>query len=101
VAKACYASRRTLYRMSGDEGVAARLRRMRIEHAQAILVAEPGLPVASVGFVCGFDSDGTRQVVRGQDNLCLIRSGQDWSDSRIGPGGGPAFRDLIECPNDH
>jgi aldoxime dehydratase len=22
-----------------------------------------------------------RQVVRGQDNLCLIRSGQDWSDT--------------------
>ena len=26
-------------------------------------------------------SDGRRQVVRGQDNLCLIRSGQDWSDT--------------------
>ena len=25
--------------------------------------------------------DGRRQVVRGQDNLCLIRSGQDWSDT--------------------
>ena len=25
--------------------------------------------------------DGMRQVVRGQDNLCLIRSGQDWSDT--------------------
>jgi aliphatic aldoxime dehydratase len=26
-------------------------------------------------------SDGTRQVVRGQRNLCLIRSGQDWGDT--------------------
>jgi AraC-like DNA-binding protein len=50
VAKACHASRRTLYRMFGDEGVAARLRRMRIEHAQAMLLAEPG-------FACGFDSE--------------------------------------------
>ena len=25
--------------------------------------------------------EGTRQVVRGQDNLCLIRSGQDWTDT--------------------
>jgi aldoxime dehydratase len=29
----------------------------------------------------GPDGDGTRQLVRGQDNLCLIRSGQDWSDT--------------------
>jgi AraC-like DNA-binding protein len=57
VAKACHASRRTLYRMFGDEGVAARLRRMRIEQAQAMLLAEPGRPVASVGFACGFDSE--------------------------------------------
>ncbi|HXJ24324.1 MAG TPA: phenylacetaldoxime dehydratase family protein [Streptosporangiaceae bacterium] len=26
-------------------------------------------------------SNGRRQLVRGQDNLCLIRSGQDWSDT--------------------
>jgi hypothetical protein len=34
----------------------------------------PGDPPAVAG-------DGMRQVVRGQDNLCLIRSGQDWSDT--------------------
>ena len=34
----------------------------------------PGDPPAVTG-------DGMRQVVRGQDNLCLIRSGQDWSDT--------------------
>ncbi len=27
----------------------------------------------------GVADDGPRRVVRGQDNLCLIRSGQDWS----------------------
>ena len=41
VAKACHASRRTVYRMFGDEGVAARLRRMRIERAQVMLLHEP------------------------------------------------------------
>jgi aldoxime dehydratase len=34
----------------------------------------PGDPPAVTG-------DGMRRVVRGQDNLCLIRSGQDWSDT--------------------
>jgi AraC-like DNA-binding protein len=57
VAKACHASRRTVYRMFGDEGVAARLRRMRIERAQVMLLHEPGRPVASVGFACGFESE--------------------------------------------
>jgi AraC-like DNA-binding protein len=57
IAKACHASRRTLYRMFGDEGVAARLRRMRIERAQVMLLHDPGRPVASVGFACGFESE--------------------------------------------
>jgi len=57
VAKACHASRRTLYRMFSDEGVAARLRRMRIERAQIMLLHEPERPVASVGFACGFESE--------------------------------------------
>jgi len=37
--------------------VAARLRRMRIEHAQVMLLHEPERPVASVGFACGFESE--------------------------------------------
>jgi AraC-like DNA-binding protein len=57
VATACHTSRRTVYRMFGDEGVAARLRRMRIERAQVMLLSEPERPVASVGFACGFDSE--------------------------------------------
>ena len=57
VAAACHVSRRTLYRILGADGVATRLRRMRIEQAQAMLLREPGRPVASVGFACGFDSE--------------------------------------------
>jgi AraC-like DNA-binding protein len=57
VAAACHVSRRTLYRVVGQEGVAARLRRMRIEQARSMLLREPGRPVASVGFACGFDSE--------------------------------------------
>ncbi len=53
----CHASRRTLYRMFADEGVAARLRRMRIERAQVMLLHEPARPVAAVGFACGFESE--------------------------------------------
>jgi AraC-like DNA-binding protein len=57
VAAACHVSRRTLYRVLGSDGVAARLRQMRIEQAQVMLLREPGRPVASVGFACGFDSE--------------------------------------------
>jgi len=41
VAAACHVSRRTLYRIVGPEGVAARLRRMRIEQARSMLLREP------------------------------------------------------------
>ena len=57
VAKACNVSRRTLYRMLSDEGVAAQLRRMRIERAKAMLLHDPQRLVASVAFACGFDSE--------------------------------------------
>jgi AraC-like DNA-binding protein len=57
VAAACHVSRRTLYRILGPDGVATRLRRMRIEQARAMLLREPGRPVTSIGFACGFDSE--------------------------------------------
>ena len=47
--------------------------RDRLPLAQTDLLAPGDLPAVA--------SDGVRQVVRGQDNLCLIRSGQDWSDT--------------------
>ena len=50
-------SRRTLYRMLSDEGVAAQLRRMRIERAKAMLLHDPQRLVALVAFACGFDSE--------------------------------------------
>lgn len=57
VARACHVSRRTLYRIVGEGGVAARLRRLRIDRASALLLAARDLPVAAVGLTCGFDSE--------------------------------------------
>lgn len=57
VAKACNVSRRTLYRMLDGEGVATRLRRMRIERARELLVADRDRPVDAVASVCGFESE--------------------------------------------
>jgi AraC-like DNA-binding protein len=57
IAQACHVSRRTLYRIVGGEGIAAQLRRMRIERAKAILVADPERPIGSVAFACGFHSE--------------------------------------------
>ena len=57
VAKACHVSRRTLYRMVGEEGIAARLRRLRIERAKALLLTDDDRPVGSVAAACGFETE--------------------------------------------
>ncbi|WP_033290635.1 helix-turn-helix domain-containing protein [Amycolatopsis jejuensis] len=57
VARACRVSRRTLYRLAGEGGVAAQLRRVRIEHAKGLLRLHPGRPVGAVAAACGFDSE--------------------------------------------
>lgn len=57
VARACNVSRRSLYRLADGEGVAARLRRIRIERAKQLLVGDPSRPVGSVAAACGFDSE--------------------------------------------
>lgn len=57
VSRACGVSRRTLYRVVGDEGVAAQLRRLRIEHAQTLLLADRERPVDAVATACGFESE--------------------------------------------
>ncbi|MBB3661647.1 AraC-like DNA-binding protein [Prauserella sediminis] len=57
VAKACNVSRRTLYRILDDEGVATRLRRMRIERAQELLAADRDRPIGSVAAACGFETE--------------------------------------------
>ncbi len=59
VAAACGMSRRTLYRVVGDQGggVAGELRRIRIERAKTLLLEHPGRPVGAVGTACGFDSE--------------------------------------------
>ncbi|MEV4732361.1 AraC family transcriptional regulator [Saccharopolyspora sp. NPDC049426] len=57
VAKACNVSRRTLYRILGDEGAATRLRRMRIERARELLAADRSRPVGWVATACGFETE--------------------------------------------
>ncbi|MEV6771343.1 helix-turn-helix domain-containing protein [Nocardia sp. NPDC051030] len=64
VAHACSVSRRTLYRMfeNGDDGVAAMLRRMRIERALALIRTDPTRPLLSIARAAGFVSE--RQFYR-------------------------------------
>lgn len=57
VAQGCGVSRRTLYRVLDAEGIATRLRRMRVERAKELLVTAPERPVGRVGLECGFDSE--------------------------------------------
>ena len=59
IALGCAMSRRSLYRVLGDEtgGVAATLRRLRVEHAQYLLVTEPRRPIQSIATACGFESE--------------------------------------------
>jgi AraC-like DNA-binding protein len=79
VAAACNVSRRTLYRMFGEEGVARRLRRMRIESAQAMLLNDPDQPVASVAFACGFDSEsGFYRAFRSATNMTPAEYRRAW-----------------------
>ena len=64
VARACLVSRRTLYRLLEDVagGVGSLLRRIRVEHAQALLRADPSRSLTSVAAACGFA--GERQFYR-------------------------------------
>lgn len=57
VAKACNVSRRTLYRVLDSEGVATRLRRMRVERARELLAADRDRPVGAVASACGFATE--------------------------------------------
>lgn len=64
VAAACSVSRRTLYRLfeDGEDGVAAMLRRLRIEHAVALIRTDPARPLLSIARAAGFVSE--RQFYR-------------------------------------
>lgn len=64
VARACLISRRTLYRLfeGTPGGVGILLRRIRIEHAQALLRADTSRSVESIALACGFA--GERQFYR-------------------------------------
>jgi AraC-like DNA-binding protein len=64
VARACLVSRRTLYRLfeGVPGGVGSLLRRIRVEHAQALLRADASCSLESVAAACGFA--GERQFYR-------------------------------------
>ncbi|MGW4529463.1 helix-turn-helix domain-containing protein [Nocardia sp. NPDC004340] len=64
VAGACAVSRRTLYRLfeQGEDGVAAMLRRMRVERALSLIRTDPTRPLLSVARSAGFVSE--RQFYR-------------------------------------
>lgn len=64
VAHACLISRRTLYRLfeGTPGGVGSLLRRIRIEHAQALLCADTSRSLESIALACGFA--GERQFYR-------------------------------------
>ncbi|MBC3194316.1 helix-turn-helix domain-containing protein [Pseudonocardia sp. C8] len=57
IAAGCGVSRSTLYRLVGHEGVATRLRRMRIERAKQLLMQDRSRPVGAIAAACGFDSE--------------------------------------------
>ncbi|MEV0061799.1 helix-turn-helix domain-containing protein [Nocardia sp. NPDC050718] len=59
IARGCQLSRRALYRVFGsaDGGVRARLSRMRIERAKALLRADPARPFGAVAAAAGFASE--------------------------------------------
>ena len=71
VAGACRVSRRTLYRIFAPEGgVAAQVRRARLERARAMLLAHPDRPVGAIATRCGFDSEsGFHRAFRGEFGL--------------------------------
>jgi AraC family transcriptional regulator, positive regulator of tynA and feaB len=59
IARGCYLSKRTLYRLfEGTEGsVMGRLRQLRVERAQLLLRRCPDRPASAIGRECGFLSD--------------------------------------------
>ena len=70
VADACNVSRRSLYRIIGEGGVAGHLRRLRLEHAELLLLRYPRRSVSAIRVECGFDSDsGFHRAFRGATGL--------------------------------
>jgi AraC-like DNA-binding protein len=58
IAMACHMSRRTLYRLFESQGgVANYLRRLRVEHAQSMLLVHPDRPLGAIAVACGFHGE--------------------------------------------
>jgi AraC-like DNA-binding protein len=72
IARACEVSRRSLYRLFETEpgGVSGLLRRLRIEHAQALLRADPSWSVESIALACGFTGERPFYRVFRQETGC-------------------------------
>ncbi|MEU3985335.1 helix-turn-helix domain-containing protein [Streptomyces sp. NPDC026672] len=64
VARACTISRRALYRLfeASPGGIVTLLRRIRVDHARALLHADPARSLESIALACGFG--GERQFYR-------------------------------------
>ncbi|WP_280236428.1 AraC family transcriptional regulator [Nocardia cyriacigeorgica] len=72
IAQACGISRRTLFRVLGDEdgGPMALLRRLRTERACELLISAPDRTVASIAAACGFAGDRNfYRVFRGETGM--------------------------------
>ncbi|WP_336087075.1 helix-turn-helix transcriptional regulator [Nocardia sp. SSK8] len=72
IADACGMSRRTLFRLLGDEsgGPMALLRTLRIDRARQLLAAAPDRTVASIAHACGFTGDRNfYRVFRGETGM--------------------------------
>lgn len=57
VARACGMSRRSLYRLMGEGGIAGTLRMMRLERARLLLSSDPRKPIGRVATQSGFESE--------------------------------------------
>ncbi|WP_336087284.1 helix-turn-helix transcriptional regulator [Nocardia sp. SSK8] len=59
VAKACFISRRTLFRVVGEDGVARTLRQLRIAHVRRALLRYPDKSITAIAAEAGFRSERT------------------------------------------
>ncbi|MFF0545834.1 helix-turn-helix transcriptional regulator [Nocardia thailandica] len=59
IARACLVSRRTLFRVVGEDGVARRLRQLRLDFARRALLRHPEQSIAAIAAEAGFRNERT------------------------------------------
>ncbi|GAB4583254.1 helix-turn-helix domain-containing protein [Nocardia sp. IFM 10818] len=91
VAHACSVSRRTLYRLfeQGEDGIAALLRRLRVERALALIRTDPARPLLSIARSSGFVSE--RQFYRAFKREMGMTPGEFRAGSVPNLAGGPVM----------